>query len=105
MKLLGSTENKITDDKNGENVPHLDIVELVLVHCNLINNDYQQDSRILYTLVPNKPFGSLLEISPTNHIFLKAFNSEFQKIKVWFTDETSRPLEVEDKIILTLIIK
>ena len=64
MKLLGSTESKITKDKNGENVPHLEIVELVLVHCILVNNDYQQDSRILYTFVPNKIFGSLLEISP-----------------------------------------
>ena len=71
MKLLGSTENKITKDKNGENVPHLEITEVVLVHCNIVNNDYQQDSRVLYTFVPNKPFGSLLEISPTNHIFLK----------------------------------
>ena len=78
---------------------------MVLVHCNLVNNDYQQDSRILYTFVPNKPFGSSLDISPTNHIFLKAFNSEFQEIKVWFTDENSKPLEVEDRINLTLIIK
>ena len=76
MKLLGSTKNKITKDKNGENVPHLEITEVVLVHCNIVNNDYQQDSRVLYTFVPNKPFGSLLEISPTNHIFLKTFNSE-----------------------------
>ena len=98
MKLLGSTESKISKDKNGENVPHLEIVELVLVHCNLVNNDYQQDSRILYTFVPNKPFGSLLEISLTNHIFLKIFNSEFQEIKIWFTDQTNEPLEVEDKI-------
>ena len=105
MKLLGSTENKITKDKDGENVPHLEIVELVLVHCNLVNNDYQQDSRILYTFVPNKPFGSLPEISPTNHFYLKTFNSEFQEIKIWFTDQTSKPLEVEDKINLTLIIK
>ena len=70
MKLLGSTESKITKDKNGANVPHLEIIELILVHCNLVNNDYQQDSRILYTFVPNKPFGSLLEISPSNHVFL-----------------------------------
>ena len=62
MKLLGSIKNKITKDKNGENVPHLEIVELVLVHCNLVNNDYQHDSRILYIFVPKKPFGSLLEI-------------------------------------------
>ena len=105
MKLLGSTKSKITKDKNGEEVPHLEVVELVLVHCNLFNNDYQQDSRILDTFVPNKPFGSLLEISPTNHIFLKIFNSEFQQIKVWFTDQTSKPLEVEDRINVTLIIK
>ena len=69
MKLLGSTESKVIKDKNGEDVPHLEVAELVLVHCNPVNNDCQQDSRILYTFVPNKPFGSLLEISPTNHIF------------------------------------
>ena len=69
MKLLKSIESKITKDKNGENVSHLEVVELVLVHCNLVNNDYQQDLRILYTFVPNKTLGSLLEISPTNHIF------------------------------------
>ena len=61
MKLLGNTESKITKDKNGENVPHLEVVELVLVHCNLGNNDYQQDSRILYTFVPNKTFGCLFK--------------------------------------------
>ena len=79
MKLLGSTENK---DKNGENVPHLEIAEVVLAHCNIVNNDYNQDSRVLYTFVPNKPFGSLLEISPTNHIFLKTFNSEYNESEV-----------------------
>ena len=105
MKLLGSTKSKITKDKNGENEPHLEIVELVLVHCNLANNDYQQDSKTLYTFVPNKPFGSLLEISPTNYIFLKTLNSEFQEIKVWFPDQNSKPSEVEDKTNLVLIIK
>ena len=105
MKLLGSTENKITKDKSGENVPRLEVVKLVLVHCNLVNNDYQQDSRILYAFVPNKTFGSLLEISPTNHVFLKTFNSEFQEIKASFTDQTSKPLELEDRINVTLIIK
>ena len=103
MKLLGSTESKIIKDKNGENVPHLKIFELVLVHCNLVNNE--QDSRILYTFVPNKTFGSLSEISPTSHVFLKTFNSEFQEVKVWFTDQTSKPLELEDKINITSIIK
>ena len=69
MKLLGSTENKIAKNKNGENVPHLEITGVVLVHCNIVNNDYQQDSGVLYTFVPNKLFGSLLQISLTNHIF------------------------------------
>ena len=69
MKLLGSAENKTTKDKNGENVPHLEIAEVILVHCNIVNNDCQQGSRVLYTFVPNKPFGQLLEISPKNHIF------------------------------------
>ena len=105
MKLLGSTESKITKEKNGKNVPHLEITEVVLVHCNLVNNDYQQDSRMLYTFVPHKPFGSLLEILPKNHIFLKTFNSEFQEIKVWFTDQNGKPLDIEDKINLTLITK
>ena len=69
MKLVGSTENKLTKDKNGENGPHLEIMGVVLVHCNIVNDDYQQDSRVLYTFVPNKLFGSLLNISPPNHIF------------------------------------
>ena len=64
MKLPGSTESKITKDKNGEQVPYLEVAELVIVHCNIINNNYQRDSKILNTFVPNKPFGSLLEISP-----------------------------------------
>ena len=105
MKLLGSTENKITKDKNGENVPHLEITEVVLVHCDIVNNDYQQDSLALCTFVPNKPFGSLLEDSPTNHVFLKTFNSEYYEIKVWFTNENSQPLEMEDRINLAMVIK
>ena len=105
MKLLGSSKNKITKNKNGENVPHLQITEVILVHCNMVNNDYQQDSRVLYTFVPNKPFGSLLEISPTKHIFLKTFNSEYDEIIVWFTDQNSQPLEIEDRINLTMVIK
>ena len=105
MKLLGSTENKITEDKNGEIVPHPEITEVVLVHCNIVNNDYQQDSRVLYTFVPNKSFGNLLDISPENHIFLKTFNSKYHEIEVWFTDQNSQPLEIEDKINLTMVIK
>ena len=98
MKLLGSTKNKITKDKNGENLPHLEITEVVLVHCNIVNNDYQQDSKVLYTFLPNKPLGSLLEISPKNRIFLKTFDSQFPYIEVWFTDQNSQPLEIEGRI-------
>ena len=84
---------------------HVEIIELVSVHWNMVNNDYQQDMRVLYTFVPNKPFGSLLEISPTNHIFPKTFNSEYNEIEVWFTDQNSKPLEIEDRINLTIVIK
>ena len=98
-------KNKITKDKNGENVSHLEITEVVLVHWNVTNIYYQQDSGVLYTFVPNKSFGSLLEISPKNHIFLKTFSSEFQDIRVWFSDQNSQPLEIEDRINLTLVIK
>ena len=73
MKLLGSTKNKITKDENGENVPQLDITELILVRSNIVNNSYQQDSRVLYTFVPNRSFGQLLDVSPKNFIFLKNF--------------------------------
>ena len=105
MKLLGSTKRKISKDKNGENVPYLEITEVVLVHYNMVNNDYQQDSRVLCTFIPNKPFGSLLDVSPTNHIFLKTFNSEYNEMEVWFTDQNSQSLEIEDRINLAMVIK
>ena len=86
-------------------MPHLEITEVILVRCDIVNNDCQQDSRVLCTFVPNKPFGSLLEISPINHIFLKTFNSEYDEIIVWFTDQNNQPLEIEDRISLTMVIK
>ena len=105
MKFLGSTESRITKDKNGENVPDLEITEVVLVHCNMVNNEYQQDSRVYILFIPNKSFGSLLDISASNHIFLKFFNSEYDEIIVWFTDQNSKPLEIEDRINLTMVIR
>ena len=104
MKLLGNTKSKITKDKNGKNVPHLEITEVVLIHCNIANNDYQQESRVLYTFVPDKSFGRLLDIYPKNLIFLTNSNSEFSYIEVWFTDQNFKPLEIEDKISTTLVI-
>ena len=76
-----------------------------MVHCDIVNNDYQQDSRVLHKFVPNKPFGSLLEIPPTHHIFLKTFNSEYDEIRLWFSDQNSQPLEMEDRINLKMVIK
>ena len=94
MKLLGSTKSEITKDVSGESVPHLEITEVVLMQCNIVNSDHQQDSRVLYTFVPNKPFCQLLDISPKNFIFLKTFNSELLYIEVWFTDQNYKPLEI-----------
>ena len=98
MKLLGSTKSKPTKDKNSENVPRLEITEVVLIHCNIVNSDYQQDSRVLYTYVPNKSFGQLPEISPKN------FNSEFSYIEVSFTNQNSKLFEIEGKINITLVV-
>ena len=82
MKLLGSTKNKITNYENNENLPHLEITEVVLVHYNIGNNIYHQDSRVLYTFVPNKSFGQLLDLSPKTFMFLTPFDSEFSYIEV-----------------------
>ena len=76
-----------------------------IVHCNIVNNNHQEDSRVLYTFVPTKAFGSLLEISPTNHIFLKTFNSEYNEIEVRFIDQNSNALEIEDRTNLSMVIK
>ena len=104
MKLFGSTKSKITKDQNGGNLPYLEITEVVLIHCNVVNNSFQQNSRVLYTFIPNKSFGQLLDISPKNFIFLKTSDSEFSYIEVWFTDQNSKPIEIEDKINITLVI-
>ena len=84
-------------------MPHLEITELVFVHSNIINNDYQQDSRVLYTFIPNKSFGQLSNTS-IYFLFLKAFGLEFSYIEVWFTDQNSKLLEIQDKINITLVI-
>ena len=107
MKLLGSTKSKRNKDENGENMPHLEMTEVILIHCNIINNDYQQNSRVLYTFDPNISFRQLLDISPKNFRFLKfltTFDLEFSYIEVWFTDQNSKPLKAENKINITLVI-
>ena len=76
-------------------MPHLEITEVALVHCKIVNNDYHQDSRVIYTFVPNKRFCQLLDISPKNFITLKSFNSEFRYIEVWYTVQNDKPVEIK----------
>ena len=103
-KLLGSTRDTIDADKNSENVPRLKNVEAALVHCNLVNNSYQEASRVLFTFVPNKQYGQLISISPNSLTFLKTMNTEFSEIEIWFTDQNNNSLEIEDNINISLII-
>ena len=85
-------------------MPHLEITEVVLVNCNNVNNDFQHDWRVLYTFVPNKLFGQLLNILPENFVFLKTFNLEFSYIEVWFTDQNPKSPEIEDKRNITSVV-
>ena len=104
MKLLGSTKDTIDSDKNSVNVPKLENVEVVLVHCNLVNNSYHQASRVLFTFVPNKQYGQLVSISPNSLIFLRTMNTEFLEIEICFTDQNNNSLEIEDNVNISLII-
>ena len=104
MKLLGRTKNVVDKDKNSENVPKRESVEVALVHCNLVKNDYQHASKVLFSFVPNKQFGKLLNISPHVFTMMNTVNTEFSSVEVWFTDQLSKALEIEDNVNLTLII-
>ena len=105
MKLLGSTKKVVNKDKKGENVPKRESVEVVLVHCNLVKNDYQHSSKVLFSFVPNKRFGQLINISPNTLTMMNTVNTEFSFVEVWFTDQASKALEIEDNVNLTLIIR
>ena len=104
MKLLGSRNKNADQDKDRIDIPRLESVEVVLVHCNLENNNYQQASTVLFTFVSNKQFGQLIDISPHSLTMLNTTNTEFSSIKVWLTDQNSKPLEIEDSVNMTLII-
>ena len=104
MQLLGSSKKVIDQNKDAEIVPRLEIFEVVLVHCNLVNNSYQQVSKVLFTFVPNKQFGQLITITSHSPTMLKTTNAEFSFIEIWFTDQNNRPLEIEDNV-NTLIIR
>ena len=104
MKLLGSTKKDVDKDKNGENVPKLESVEVVLVHCNLVKNDYQYISKFLFAFVPIKEFVQLINISPHTFIMMNRVNTEFSYVEVCFTDQASKALEIEDNVNMTLTI-
>ena len=104
MKLLGSVKNCVDKDKDGEDVPKLESVEVTLVHCNLVNNIYQKASKVLFTFLPNKRCVQLITISLYLLTMLKSTSAEFQSIELWFTDQNNRPLETEDSVDITLII-
>ena len=101
MKLLGNTKKVVDKDKSGENIPKL---EVVLVHCNLVKYDYQHTSKVLFTFVPNKIFGQLINISPHAFTMINTVHTEFSYVEIWFTDQASKTLEIEDNVNLTLII-
>ena len=103
-KTIREYKKDIDQDKDGEDVSKLESVEAVLVHCNLVNKNYQQASKVLFTFVPNKQFGQLINISPHSLTMLSTTNTEFSSIEVWFTDQNSEPLEIEDNVNMTLIV-
>ena len=104
MRLLGSSKKDVDQDKDARNVPKLETVEVVLVHCNLVNNSYQEASKVLFIFVPNKLIGRLINISPHSLTMLNTTNTEFLFIKIWFTDQDNILLEQEDNVNITLII-
>ena len=103
-KLLGSGKKEVDKDKDGGNVPKLESAEVVLVHCNLVKNDYQHTSKVLFIFVPNKQFRQLINISPHSLTMMNTVNTESSSVEVWFTDQVSKALEIEDNVNLTLII-
>ena len=105
MKLLESTTEDVDQDKDGEDVPKLQSFEVILVYCNLLNNNYQQASKLLFTFVSNKQFGQLIDIAHHSLTLLNTSNTEFSSIEVWFTDENSKPLDIEDNVNMMLIIR
>ena len=102
--MLASGKKDVDKDKDGENVPKLESVEVVSVHCNLVKNDYQHTSKVLFTFIPNKQFGQLISISPHSLMMMNTVNTEFSSVEVWFTDQASKALEIKDNVNLTLII-
>ena len=104
IRLLGSSEKDTVQDKDVEIIPNLEAVDIVSVHCDLVNNTHQQASKVLFTFVPNKQFGQLITIEPQSLTMLKTTRAEFLFIEIWLTNQNNRPLEIEDNVNITLII-
>ena len=104
MQLLGSSRKDVDQNKDGEIVPKLETVEVVLANCNLVNNIYQQASKVLFTFVPNKQFGKLVTVTPHSLTMLKTTNAEFSFTEIWLTNQNKRPLKIENNVNITLII-
>ena len=112
LELLTSETQKLLDDgpvinkdKNSKNVPQLDQVEYVLLHCNIVQNYYLQNSKLLYEFVPDQSFGKLSSVKPPVFIQCKTANSIFDHIEIWFTDQDNNSLQIEDKVSVLLIIQ
>ena len=103
MKFLRSTKKDVDKDKDREIVPKLESMEVVLVYSNLVKNDYQHTSKVLFNFVLNKQFGLLINISPHSLTMMNTVNTEFSYVEVWFTDQASKALEIKDNVNLTLI--
>ena len=104
MKLLGSTKKDAYLDKNSQKVPKLESVEVVLVHCNLVKNDYQHSSKVLFIFFLHKQFGQLMNISANTLTMTNTVSTEFSFIETWFRNQASKVFEIEDHVNWTLII-
>ena len=104
QRLLGDGP-LIDKGKNSKNVPQLDQVEYVLLHCNLLENEYLQNSQLLYELVPDKKFGQLISVNPPVFIQCKTSDTLFYYIEIWFTDQNNKSLQIGDKVSVTLIVQ
>ena len=104
IKLFGSAKKLIEKTKNGESVSSLEVVEIVLVQCSLVDNQYQQKSEVLYTFIASKFYAYLLNVESSNLVFLRTYNTKFDEIIITFMDQNGRSIEIEDKVNLTMLI-
>ena len=104
QKLLGSSKKEVNKDKDGALVPKIENFDVVLIHCNVVNNTHQQKSRVLYSFVPDVQFGQLINVKQESLIYLEATSAEFSFIEIWFTNQNNGPLDIEDSVNITLVV-